>query len=259
MSEAVAAGHICLDMFPILTGSAVLFRPGQTIEAGPVFFSTGSPVSNTGLALHKLGVTIRLMGKNGWPSINTSAKKRSCAMLTKQQLIHAQARTRDFLNRVGIVLTAEEAATIEVADFGLGELETTGLELVVYVNTGRVCAKELVLFPRQTCPEHRHPPVGDEPGKEETFRCRWGTVYLSIEGEATAKSAAQLPVGRESTYTVRHEVVLQPAQQYTIAPNTLHWFQAGDEGAIISEFSTRSRDEFDIFTDPQIRRATIIQ
>jgi len=40
-------------------------------------------------------------------------------MLTRQQLIHAQARTRDFLNRAGIVLTAEEAATIEVADFGL--------------------------------------------------------------------------------------------------------------------------------------------
>ena len=39
----------------------------------------------------------------------------------------------------------------------------------------------------------------------------------------------------------------------------LHWFQAGDEGAIVSEFSTRSRDEFDIFTDLRIRRATIIQ
>jgi D-lyxose ketol-isomerase len=52
---------------------------------------------------------------------------------------------------------------------------------------------------------------------------------------------------------------LQPGQQYTIPPNTLHWFQAGDEGAVVSEFSTRSRDEFDIFTDQQIRRATIIK
>ncbi len=180
-------------------------------------------------------------------------------MLTRQQLLHAQGRTRDFLNRVGIVLTAQEAATIEVADFGLDEIETTGLQLVVYVNTERVCAKELVLFPRQTCPEHRHPPIGDEPGKEETFRCRWGTVYLYIEGEATANPATQLPVGHESTYTVRHEIELQPGQQYTIAPDTLHWFQAGDEGAIVSEFSTRSRDEFDIFTDLQIRRAPIIQ
>lgn len=180
-------------------------------------------------------------------------------MLTRQQLLHAQARARDFLNRAGIVLTAQEADAIEVADFGLGEIETTGLELVVYINTRRVCAKELVLFPHQTCPEHRHPPIGDEPGKEETFRCRWGSVYLYIEGETTSNSAARLPVGRESAYTVHHEIVLQPGQQYTIAPDTLHWFQAGDEGAVVSEFSTRSRDEFDIFTDPQIRRATVIE
>ena len=180
-------------------------------------------------------------------------------MLTRQKVIQAQARTRDFLKRAGIMLTEEEAATIEVADFGLGELETTGLELVVYVNTGRVCAKELVLFPHQTCPEHRHPPVGEEPGKEETFRCRWGIVYLYTEGEATTNPAAHLPLGRESTYTVRHEIMLHPGQQYTIPPDTLHWFQAGDEGAIVSEFSTRSRDEFDIFTDPHIRRATTIQ
>jgi D-lyxose ketol-isomerase len=180
-------------------------------------------------------------------------------MLTREQLLDAQARARDYLNRAGIVLTAEESNNIEVADFGLGELETTGLELVVYINTERACAKELVLFPRQTCPEHRHPPIGDDPGKEETFRCRWGTVYLYVEGEPTAHLAAQVPAGREHTYTARHEITLHPGQQYTIPPDTLHWFQASDEGAVVSEFSTRSRDEFDIFTDAQIRRATIIE
>ena len=39
-----------------------------------------------------------------------------------------------------------------------------------------------------------------------------------------------------------------------IMPDTLHWFQAGDQGAVISEFSTRSTDENDIFTDPRIQR-----
>ena len=180
-------------------------------------------------------------------------------MLTREQLLDAQARAREYFNRAGIVLTAEESNNIEVADFGLGELETTGLELVVYINTERVCAKELVLFPRQTCPEHRHPPIGDDPGKEETFRCRWGTVYLYVEGESTAHPAAQAPAGREHTYSAWHEIELHPGQQHTIPPNTLHWFQSSDEGAVVSEFSTRSRDEFDIFTDPQIRRATIIQ
>ncbi len=106
-------------------------------------------------------------------------------MLTSQQLADARTRARQYLHHAGIVLTPEESLNIEVADFGLGQLETTGLELVVYINTDRVCAKELVLFPHQTCPEHRHPPIGDDPGKEETFRCRWGTVYLYVEGEPT--------------------------------------------------------------------------
>src|SRR5919112_6729316 len=103
-------------------------------------------------------------------------------MLTPEQLEAARARARAYLKRAGIVLTPEEAASIEIADMGLGELEQTGLELVIYINTERCCAKELVLFPRQTCPEHRHPPIMGEPGKEETFRCRWGTVYLYVEG-----------------------------------------------------------------------------
>jgi sugar/nucleoside kinase (ribokinase family) len=63
--EVVVAGHICLDVFPTLAGGTALFRPGRTVEAGPVVFSTGGPVSNTGLALHKLGVSTRLMGKVG--------------------------------------------------------------------------------------------------------------------------------------------------------------------------------------------------
>jgi D-lyxose ketol-isomerase len=123
---------------------------------------------------------------------------------------------------------------MEVADFGLGRLEEVGLQVVVYVNTERVCAKELVLFPGQTCPEHRHPTVDGRPGKEETFRCRRGTVHLHVEGH--------------------QELVLQPGDQFTILPNTLHWFQGGPDGAVVSEFSTQSRDELDVFSDPQIVR-----
>src|SRR5690606_34199972 len=159
-------------------------------------------------------------------------------------------RAAEMLAAAGIVLTPEERATIDVADFGLDELERSGLELVVYENNDRYCAKELVLFPRQTCPEHRHPPVGDDPGKRETFRCRRGVVWLYVEGEPAASPKARVPEGDEAYYTVFHEVELRPGDQYTIPPNTLHWFQAGDEGAIVSEFSSTSRDEFDVFTDP---------
>ena len=37
-----------------------------------------------------------------------------------------------------------------------------------------------------------------------------------------------------------------------------HWFQAGSGGAVVSEFSSPSHDEFDIFTDPRIGRFTQI-
>jgi D-lyxose ketol-isomerase len=158
------------------------------------------------------------------------------------------------LAHAGIVLTPDEQANIEVADLGLGELEQTGLQIVVYVNTDRYCAKELVLFPRQTCPEHCHPPAAGDPGKMETFRCRWGQVFLYIEGDPTPSPQGRVPVGSEPYYSVFHEIVLSPGEQYTIPSNTLHWFQAADSGAIVSEFSSTSRDESDLFTDLRIRR-----
>ena len=74
-------------------------------------------------------------------------------------------RAAGLLREAGIALTRGEAAEIEVADFGLSELEQTGLQIVSYVNTDRVCAKELVLFPWQLCPEHRHPAVRRQPGQ----------------------------------------------------------------------------------------------
>ena len=175
-------------------------------------------------------------------------------MLTKEEIQEARKRAKQYLDRAGIILKPEEAEEIEIADFGLSNLEQSGLEIVVYVNTDRVCAKELVIFPRQTCPEHRHPQVEGEPGKEETFRCRWGKVYLFVPGSPTPNPSAKPPAGHEAYYTVWREVVLNPGDQYTLMPDTLHWFQAGPEGAIVSEFSTRSRDEADVFTDPEIQR-----
>lgn len=175
-------------------------------------------------------------------------------MLTRSVARQAQQRAAEMLARLGVVLTPQEREQIEVAELGLGELERTGLQIVVYINTDRYCAKELILFPRQTCPQHRHPPVGVEPGKMETFRCRWGTVWLYVEGEPAATPQGRVPTGSEAYYSVFHEIALQPGEQYTIPPNTWHWFQAGDEGAIVSEFSSTSRDEFDVFLDPRIKR-----
>ena len=55
------------------------------------------------------------------------------------------------------------------------------------------------------------------------------------------------------------ELELAPGDQFTIPPDTLHWFRAGDEGAVVTEFSSASRDELDVFTDPAVERATVVR
>ena len=179
-------------------------------------------------------------------------------MITKNKRIELIDKSLKLLKKAHIIIKPKEARSIETADFGLGEPERTGLQLVVYLNTERCCAKELIMLPEQTCPQHRHPPVAGEPGKEETFRCRWGKVYLYVEGKPTAKPKCRPPKGGEQHYTVWHQIVLNPGQQYTLDPDTWHWFQAGPKGAVVSEFSTKSRDEADVFSDPRIRRQTVI-
>lgn len=171
----------------------------------------------------------------------------------------AQDRAARMLADAKIVLSEEERRNIEVCDYNLGNLDTIGTEIVIYLNTDRCCAKELILFPRQTCPEHIHPQLGEYPGKEETFRCRWGEVYLYIPGEPVKEPKAIIPEEeRRKHMTVWHEIVLKPGEQYTLKEQTLHWFQAGPQGAIVSEFSTQSFDKQDIFTDPEIIRLSNI-
>jgi D-lyxose ketol-isomerase len=163
-----------------------------------------------------------------------------------------------YLDKAGIVATKKEKEGIEIADYGLSNLKNCGLAILVYVNTDRVCAKELIMLPNQVCPEHRHPPVEGEPGKEETFRCRWGKVFLYEEGKPATRPKCKPPKGDEKFYTVWKEIALSPGEQYTLLPNRRHWFISGPKGAVVSEFSTKSRDQLDIFTDTRVKRTTRI-
>ena len=177
-------------------------------------------------------------------------------MLTRKQYDDGVKYVINEFEKAGIVITDEEKELIEVADFGLGIVEQVGLQILTYVNTDKCCAKELVLRPYQTCPEHTHCDGVENgvaySGKEETFRCRKGEVYLYVSGEGSKDSIkAELP---KTKVTVFHEIVLKEGEQYTLYPNTKHWFQAGAKGAIVSEFSTKSRDESDVFEDERIQR-----
>ena len=175
--------------------------------------------------------------------------------MTSRETTRARDAAAALLRKARVPVTASEVETMEIADLGLGDIRRVGLEVIVYENNDRYCAKELILLPRQICPEHRHPRInGRNLGKKETFRCRYGEVYLYVAGERTPGPKARVPPKYKRFLTVWREIVLRPGDQYTLPPNSLHWFQAGDKGAVVSEFSSTSTDGCDVFSDPRVRR-----
>lgn len=67
--DAIAAGHVCLDLTPKLDihGKTVqeVLRPGKLVQTGECCISLGGPVSNTGIAMGILGQKMALMCKVG--------------------------------------------------------------------------------------------------------------------------------------------------------------------------------------------------
>ena len=179
-------------------------------------------------------------------------------MLTKADYADAQRRAAAMIRESGICFTEDELKKVEVADFGLSRLGIEGAQILTLVATDRIAVKIIALFPRQTLPEHWHPRVGEDPGKEETVRVVSGVVRIYVPGDDSMKEGF-IPMGKEDVYTMRRELILKPGEQMTLPPGMKHWFQAGDMGAVMFSFSTVARDVLDGFTDPNIERVTRIQ
>jgi D-lyxose ketol-isomerase len=179
-------------------------------------------------------------------------------MITRADYQKAQRVGAELIQKTGIAIHPGEMARIDVADFGLSDLETFGAQILTLVNTDNIAAKLIAMHPFQTMPEHWHPQVGDYMGKEETIRCEWGVLFLYGPGEPSAAPKAVVPEAKLPAFTQWHERLLKPADQVTFPPNTPHWFQAGPEGVVVWSFSTKVIDLQDLFTDPEIRRDTVI-
>jgi len=178
-------------------------------------------------------------------------------MITESEFKQAQRRAAEMIRQADIRITDKEAAAIEVVDFGLSHLAQEGVQVLTLFATERVSAKVLVTFPNQTEPEHWHPPVGSDPGKEETIRIISGVLHFYIPGADTLKHG-WIPPGKEDCYTCRHEIVMKACDQITLPPGLKHWFQAPAPGAVFYSISTCVRDALDGFTDPKVVRRTQI-
>lgn len=158
----------------------------------------------------------------------------------------------------GLALTQYEKDKIEIADFGLSHLEIEGAQICTLVATERIGVKVLALFPGQKLPEHWHPRVGNDEGKEETLRILSGELLLYIpeESSLTEENRAE---NKRKPYTCKREIRLKPGDQHTLLPGTKHWFKAGIEGAVFFSFCTVARDQYDKFSDPNVIRSAVIR
>jgi D-lyxose ketol-isomerase len=180
------------------------------------------------------------------------------SMISRKDYDEAKARAARMMREAGVVITDAEVEAMDVADFGLSDFHCEGAAILTFFNTERVAARVLALFPLQTEPEHWHEAVGPDKGKEETCRIVSGACYFYVPGEDTL-SRGFVPKGKDACYTMRHEIVLGPGDQITLVPGTKHWFQAGPEGTVMFSFSSAARDAADLFTDPDIVRATVVK
>jgi len=67
MIDILVGGHLCLDLIPGMSHVTAndMVTPGRLYSIDPIAVSTGGAVSNTGLALHRLGVNVQLLATVG--------------------------------------------------------------------------------------------------------------------------------------------------------------------------------------------------
>jgi D-lyxose ketol-isomerase len=177
-------------------------------------------------------------------------------MIAEAEMVEIKRRAREQFVQSGALLRPDELDRIFVEDFSLGDFDRIGLAILQVVDAPAVNVRLYAMRPHQLCPEHRHRPQGDYAGKEETFRCQWGTLYVCLPGDPTQNPRVAPPANRRDHFTVWNETVLRPGDQLTSPPDTLHWFQAGPEGAVVWAFCSRVVPGRDEFTDPDIAGLT---
>ncbi|MEM9659282.1 MAG: hypothetical protein AAF961_13065, partial [Planctomycetota bacterium] len=169
--------------------------------------------------------------------------------MDKQKILAVRDQALALIEKSGFALNEADMEGLAVNDFGLGNLDEEGMVFVDLLRSPRARFTLLVMTPGQSLPEHVHPPHDGDAGKEETMRVIWGQAKVYVPGPPN-NPAIRIPAGKDACYRVRHEVVLNQGDQYTIDPNLVHWFQAGPEGAVTLTVQNRVDETKNLFTDP---------
>lgn len=179
-------------------------------------------------------------------------------MIKRSKERELRERANEILRMTGFPLSEDELKTTAIADFGLNNPEREGAQILTLFATERISAKLIVLFPGQFLPEHWHPPVGNDPGKEEILRGLFGECHYGEEGEDNCPLSA-LPEEKRDQYSTRSFHVLTPGKQVIIPSGKKHWISGGEKGGVVISFSTCVRDALDQFTDKEVERITVFE
>lgn len=131
MGSCIVAGHICLDIIPDILGQRAFLdaiQPGHLLPIGAPTVATGGSVSNTGLALHKLGINTRLMGKLGNDSFGREVLSRLTAV--DKNLANEMRTLADEQTSYTIILSPSDADRVFLHSTGAND--TFGPEDIDY-------------------------------------------------------------------------------------------------------------------------------
>lgn len=162
----------------------------------------------------------------------------------------------EFLQRNGYRVSQNLRDNMWVSDFGLGNFAEIGMAGMFWVNNQKdnYTALEMILLPGQMIPEHQHIKTPISAPKMESWHVRYGCAYTYGEGVPTSPMKATIPASQVPYVAVKHEKILNVGEVAGITKAyQLHWMEACDQGAIITEYSTFHDGKGVKFTDPHIK------
>jgi len=138
--EAIVAGHLCIDVIPRFAGEAAppgeLFVPGRLIDVEEAAFSTGGAVSNTGIALGRVGVRTTLMARIGRDDFGRMIRERIAQVQEERlrELLLALVRAAEqIFGAQDDVATSDDRTALgnRKLDYVLGQAADQGLPATV--------------------------------------------------------------------------------------------------------------------------------
>jgi D-lyxose ketol-isomerase len=186
-------------------------------------------------------------------------------IITQNQVREGFEAAAEQLRKAGIAVSPDELLLMEVTDFGLENYPAEGAQIITLLNTGKVGFKIIYLSEGQILPEHMHVASLGEEGKEETFRVICGTLHLFVPDslplpDTLRARAGTIPSASLPPYcTCTKELSLQSPDQITLGHDTRHWLRGGKGGCLTYSISSWARCEFDVFTNPNVKRKTVTE